>query len=80
MYSLASSFYCRENQSAALSARSDSGGGGSSAPSTTTSPEPDGPAMHSLTGNNASGWKFQDSFYGILNIGRRPSLDMALGQ
>jgi hypothetical protein len=28
----------------------------------------------------ASGWKFQDSFYGNFNVGRRPALDTAWGR
>ena len=36
--------------------------------------------IKSLTGANASGWKFQDSFYGNFNVGRRPSMDTAWGR
>eukprot|EP00094_Tigriopus_californicus_P000624 TCALIF_00606-PA protein Name:"Similar to ncs-2 Neuronal calcium sensor 2 (Caenorhabditis elegans)" AED:0.38 eAED:0.38 QI:0/0.5/0/0.66/1/1/3/0/607 len=36
--------------------------------------------LRSLTGANASGWKFQDSFYGNFNVGRRPSMDTAWGR
>ena len=31
-------------------------------------------------GANASGWKFEDSFYGNFNVGRRPSMDTAWGR
>ena len=36
--------------------------------------------LKSLTGANASGWKFEDSFYGNFNVGRRPSMDTAWGR
>lgn len=36
--------------------------------------------LRSLTGANASGWKFQDSFYGNFNVGRRPAMDTAWGR
>jgi hypothetical protein len=36
--------------------------------------------LRSLTGSNISGWKFQDSFYGNFNLGRRPSMDTAWGR
>ena len=42
--------------------------------------EKDWVGLRSLTGANASGWKFQDSFYGNFNVGRRPSMDTAWGR
>ena len=36
--------------------------------------------LKSLTGANASGWKFEDSYYGNFNVGRRPSMDTAWGR
>ena len=36
--------------------------------------------IRSLTGANASGWKFQDSFYGNFNVGRQPSMETAWGR
>ena len=36
--------------------------------------------LKSLTGANASGWKFTDSTYGNFNVGRRPSMDTAWGR
>ena len=36
--------------------------------------------MRSLTGENASGWKFQDSFYGNFNVGRQPAMETAWGR
>ena len=36
--------------------------------------------IRSLTGANASGWKFQDSFYGNFNSGRQPAMDTAWGR
>ena len=36
--------------------------------------------IRSLTGANASGWKFQDSFYGNFNVGRQPSIETAWGR
>ena len=36
--------------------------------------------LRSLTGANASGWKYQDSFYGNFNQGRKPSMDTAWGR
>ena len=36
--------------------------------------------VHSLTGGKKAKWKFQDSFYGNFNVGRRPSQDTAWGR
>ena len=36
--------------------------------------------LHSLTGGKKAKWKFQDSFYGNFNVGRRPSQDTAWGR
>ena len=36
--------------------------------------------LGSLTGGKKVKWKFQDSFYGNFNVGRRPSQDTAWGR
>ena len=36
--------------------------------------------LNSLTGGKKAKWKFQDSFYGNFNVGRRPSQDTAWGR
>ena len=36
--------------------------------------------LKSLTGANASGWKFEDPYYGKFNVGKRPSMDTAWGR
>ncbi|CAB4064891.1 NCS1 [Lepeophtheirus salmonis] len=42
--------------------------------------ERDWVGLKPLTGHNASAWKFQGSFYGNFNVGRRPSIDTAWGR
>ena len=37
-------------------------------------------ARRSLTGKNASGWRFQDTYYGHIHSGRRPAMDTAWGR
>ena len=36
--------------------------------------------IRTLTGKNASGWKFQDALYGNFNVGREPAMDTAWGR